>query len=105
MATLFAAIIDVDKLRAEAEKNINTTIHSRYGRDATWFGSQWFIAQPQPRYDRLSVPRMTFIVQGYLVAEIVVRGAGNSRSVTLVSPIGKPKEVALLIDRTCSRPS
>jgi len=40
IATLFASVIDADKLSAEAERNINITVHGRYGRGARWHGRQ-----------------------------------------------------------------
>ena len=34
VTTVFASVIDADKLRAEAERSINTAVHSRSGMDA-----------------------------------------------------------------------
>jgi len=97
IATVFASVIDADKLRAEAERSINTTVHGRYGRGARWRGRQWFIPLPQPRYDAQPIPRVTFTVQGYLVATITVETADDSYRATLVGPTGKPEKLTLPI--------
>jgi len=97
VASLFTSVMDTDKLYAEAERSINTAIHNRYGRSATWYGKEWFIPLPQPRYDALPVPRMTFAVQGHLVAPITVETADNSYRATLVGPISKSEKLTLPI--------
>ena len=43
VTTIFASVIDADKLRAEAERSINTAVRGRYGRGARWYGRRWFI--------------------------------------------------------------
>lgn len=95
IATVFASVIDVDKLRTEADRNINSTIHGRYGRGTTWHGRQWFIALPQPRYEALPIPRITFAVQGHLVAPITIKMASDSYYATVVGPTGRPEKLTL----------
>lgn len=97
IATLFASVIDVAKLYAEAERSINAAIYSRYGRSATWYGKRWFIPVPQPRYDALPVPRMTFAVQACLVAAITAETVEDSYRATLVGLIGKSEKLILPI--------
>ncbi|MFC1910565.1 hypothetical protein ACFLXC_04695, partial [Chloroflexota bacterium] len=66
--TTFIPVVDPDKLKPQAERNINGTIHQCYGRRASWHGKQWFVPLPQPAYDRQTIPRLAFKVQTYLVA-------------------------------------
>jgi len=95
VAPVFASVIDADRLRAEAERGINTAVHGRYGRGARWRGRQWFIPLPQPRYDAQPIPQVTFAVQGYLIATITVETTDDSYRATLVGPAGKPERLTL----------
>jgi hypothetical protein len=97
VATVFASAIDSEKISVEAERTINTTVHGRYGRSARWHGQPWLIPLPQPRYDVQPIPRITFSVQGYLVAPIMVKTTGDSYRATVVGPVGKPERLILPI--------
>ncbi len=97
VTTVFASVIDADKLRAEAERSINTAVHGRYGRTAKWYGRPWFISLPQPRYDARPIPRLTFAVQGHMVAPITIRTKDDSYGATVVGPAGKPDKLILPI--------
>jgi hypothetical protein len=95
--SVFASAIDDEKIGAEAERTINTTVHGRYGRSARWHGRPWLIPLPQVRYDSQPIPRITFSVQGYLVAPITVRTTDDSYRVTVVGPASKPERLILPI--------
>jgi hypothetical protein len=97
ITTVFASVIDADKLRAEAERSINTAVHSRYGRTAKWYGRPWFIPLPQLRYDARPIPQVTFAVQVYLVSSITVETPDYSYHATLVGTTGKPEKLTLPI--------
>jgi len=97
IANVFASVIDADKLRIEAERSINTAVHGRYGRGARWYGRRWYIPLPQPRYDAQPVPRVTFTVQGYLVATTTARTKDDSYHATPVGPTAKPEKLTLPI--------
>jgi hypothetical protein len=97
VTTVFASVIDAEEPRGETERGINSAVHGRYGRGAKWHGRQWFIPLPQVRYDARPIPRMTFAVQGYLVATITVETTDDSYRVTLVGPTGKPEKLTLPI--------
>jgi hypothetical protein len=97
IVTVFASVIDADKLRAEAERSINAAVHGRYGRGATWYGRRWFIPLPQPRYDAQPIPRLTFAVQGHLVAPITVETIDDTYRATPVGAIGRPEKLILPI--------
>ena len=96
-ATVFASVIDVDRLSTEVERSINAAVHGRYGCSTRWRGRQWLVPLPQLRYDAKPVPRMTFAVQEYLVATITVETTDDLYRATLVSPTGKPEKLTLPI--------
>ena len=93
--SVFALVIDADRLRAEAERSINTAVHTRYGRNARWDGRQWFIPLPQLRYDARHIPRLTITVQGYLVAAITIKRAEDTYHAALLGPAGKAERLIL----------
>jgi hypothetical protein len=96
-ATLFASAIDTAKISTEAVRSITTFVHGRYGRGATWHGDHWLIPLPQPRYDAQPIPSLTFIVQVYLVAAVLIVTRDTSYRITLAGPTGKPARLILPI--------
>jgi len=95
IANLFASMMDSDKLRAEADKSVNGTIHGIYGRSVGWYGKWWLVPLPQLAYDALPTPRITFSIQAYLAGTITVKTTDGSNRSTLVSPTGKPEKLVL----------
>ena len=94
-ANLFNSAIDVNRLHAEGEKSISTTVHGRYGRNASWHGELWFVPLPQLRYDALPFPQLTFTIQGCLVSAINVEIIDGVYRVTVVGPVGKVNRLIL----------
>jgi hypothetical protein len=92
---LFAPMIDVNKLNAEAEKSINATVHSSYRRHAEWNGIKWFVPVPTPGYDSRGVPHLTIDITIYLVASGQVETDDRNYSLTLVGPIEKLESVVI----------
>ena len=43
IANLFTSALDRDRLRAEAERGINVSVHGKYGQRAAWSGRQRFV--------------------------------------------------------------
>lgn len=97
VTTIFTSIIDTDKVRAQAERSIGTTVHGRYGRGARWYGELWIVPLPQPRYDAQPVPAVIFMVQAYLVAPIKVDTRDYAYRVTVAGSIDRPMRVILPI--------
>jgi hypothetical protein len=94
IAGLFTSALDLDRLRAEAERNINASVHSRYGQRAGWSGRQWFVPLPQPSYESSPIPRMSFVIPAYLVAAISINTQDwSSRSAILVGPLNRREKL------------
>ncbi len=93
--SLFFSSVDKVKLQTEGEKILDSEVHRKYGRNARWRGSMWFVPLPELRYDSLPVPLLTFSVQTCLTAGLSILGSGDSSSTTLVGPIGKPEKLSL----------
>lgn len=94
IAGLFTSALDLDKLRAEGEKGINASVHSRYGQRAAWSGRQWFAPVPQPSYESSPVPRMSFVIPAYLVAAISIQTPDwSSRSATIAGLLNKREKL------------
>jgi len=97
VVTIFVSTLDVDKLKAQAERSIGTAVHGRYGRGARWHGKPWFVPLPQPRYVTQPIPKITFTVQAYVVAPVEVDTRDYLYRATVVGPLNKPVEVILPI--------
>lgn len=93
--TIFAPVIDTDKLKTQAERNINAAVREHYGRGATCYGKRWYVPLPQPGFDRQPIPRLIFTVQTYLVAAVKVNTRDYNHRATLVGSIDKPQKVIL----------
>lgn len=98
IARLFTSTLDLDRLRAEAEKGINASVHSRYGQRARWSGQWWFVPEPQPSYESSPVPRISFVIPVYLVAAIRIDTSDrSSRSATVVGLLKRREKLVLPI--------
>ena len=98
IARLFTPALDLDKLRSEAEKSVNASVHGKYGQRATWSGRQWFVPVPQPGYNSSPVPLMSFAIPAYLVAAISIETPGFlSRSATIIGLLNKREKLVLPI--------
>jgi len=92
---LFISVLDVEKLRAEAEKSLSNIVHSRYGNQAKWDDQWWFVPLPELRFDSLPLAQITFTVQAHLVSVLTMRVDGGIRRITLVGTTGKPEKLIL----------
>ncbi len=98
IARLFTPALDLDKLRAEAEKSINASVRARYGQRAAWSGRQWFVPLPQPSYNSSPIPLMSFAIPAYLVAAISIETPGFlSRSATVMGSLSRREKLLLPI--------
>ena len=98
IARLFTPALDLDKLRSEAEKSINVSVHGKYGPKATWSGRQWFVPVPQPSYNSSPIPLMSFAISAYLVAAISIETPDwSSRSATLMGFLNRREKLLLPI--------
>jgi len=96
VARLFTPALDLDRLRAEGEKSINASVHTRYGQKAAWSGRQWFVPLPQLSYNSSPIPLMSFAVPAYLVAAISIETPGwSSRSATVMGSLGRREKLLL----------
>jgi len=91
---MFEALPDNDKINAEADKIIGSTIRNRYGNKATWWTERWFVPVPKLHYDGKDIPQIIIEVDIYLVAAAVVR-TQDSRLITLAGAIGKPETLTV----------
>ena len=98
IARLFTSALDLDRLRAEAEKGINVSVHSRYGQRAGWSGQWWFVSEPQPSYNSSPIPLMSFAISAYLVAALSIQMPDwSSRSATIISLLKRCEKLLLPI--------
>ena len=88
---MFASVAENVKTSAEIDKLIGTSVRSRYGSKASWRAERWFVPVPKLQFQGKDIHHMLIEVSVYLVAAAAVRTAGDSRLVTLVSPVGKPE--------------
>jgi len=93
---MFEAFPDNDRINAEADKIIGSTIRNRYGSKATWRTERWFVPVPKLHYDGKDIPQIIIEVDIYLVAAAVVR-TQDSRLITLAGAIGKPETLTVLM--------
>ena len=91
---MFVSITDNDRLNAEADKMIGSTVRNRYGNKATWQADKWFVPIPKLRYDGNDTPQLVIDVDIYLIAAGFVR-TQDFRMITLVGIIGKPEMISL----------
>ena len=92
---LFISVLEIEKLRTEVEKSINSIVHRRYGNQAKWDDQRWFVPLPELRFDSLPLAQITFTIQTYLVAALNVRVDRDTRRITLVGTAGKPEKIIL----------
>jgi len=98
IARLFSPALDPDKLRSEAERNINASVHAKNGPKARWSGRQWYVPVPQPSYDSSPIPLMSFAVPAYLVATVTIRMPDwSSRSATVIGLLNRREKLVLPI--------
>jgi hypothetical protein len=98
IAHLFTSTLDPEKLRAEADKRINASVHSKYGQKLRWSGHQWFVPVPQPSYNSSPIPLISFAILAYLVAAITIDTQDwSSRSATIVGLLNKREKLVLPI--------
>jgi len=91
---MFEALSENDKINAEADKIISSTIRNRYGSKASWQTERWFVPVPKLHYEGKDIPQLIIEVDIYLIAAAVVR-TQDSRLVTLAGAIGKPEILAI----------
>jgi len=98
IARLFSPVLNPDKLRSEAERNINASVHAKNGPKARWSGRQWYVPVPQPSYNSSPIPLMSFAVPAYLVAAISIAMPGwSSSSVTVIGLLNRREKLVLPI--------
>jgi len=91
---MFETLPDNDKINAEADKVIGSTIRNRYGNKATWRAERWFVPIPKLHYEGKDIPQLIIEVDIYLIAATVVR-TQDSRLITLTGAVGKPETLAI----------
>ena len=92
---MFETFSDNDKINAEADKIISSTIRNRYGSKATWRTERWFVPVPKLHYEGKDIPQLIIDITVYLVAAAVVRTPQDSRLVTMAGSVGKPETMAI----------
>jgi len=91
---MFEALSDNDKINAEADKIIGSTIRNRYGSKASWRTERWFVPVPKLHYEGKDIPQLIIEVDIYLIAAAVVR-TQDSRLITLAGAVGKPETLTI----------
>ena len=91
---MFETLTDNNKISAEADKIIGSTIRNRYGNKATWRAERWFVPIPKLYYDGKDIPQLIIEVDIYLIATAVVR-TQDSRLITLAGAVGKPETLTI----------
>jgi len=91
---MFEALSDNDKINAEADKIISSTIRNRYGSKASWQTERWFAPVPKLHYEGKDTHQLIIEVDIYLIAAAVVR-TQDSRLITLAGAVGKPETLAI----------
>lgn len=95
VAELLATAIDTDKLMAEGYRVVSSTVHSRYGRSATWSGKRWLIPVPRLGYNTRPIPQLEITIQAYLTASIEVETTDHYYSLFLIGPISGIEKLIL----------
>jgi len=91
---MFEALSENDKINAEADKIISSTIRNRYGSKASWQTERWFVPVPKLHYEGKDIPQLIIEVDIYLIAAAVVR-TQDSRLITLAGAVGKPETLSI----------
>ena len=91
---MFETFSDNDKINAEADKIIGSTIRNRYGSKASWQTDRWFVPIPKLHYEGKDIPQLIIEVNIYLIAAVVVK-TQESRLITLAGAVGKPETLAI----------
>ena len=94
-ARLFLADLDREKLSAEADKIIHSTVRQKHGNKVRWSGPRWFIPVAEPSFDSLPSPQIIFTVRVYLVTALVINTPEYIYHRTLVSGCGKAEKWSL----------
>ena len=63
---MFETLPDNNKISAEADKVIGSTIRNRYGNKATWRAERWFVPVPKLHYDSKDIPQLIIEIDIYL---------------------------------------
>jgi len=91
---MFGALSDNDKINAETDKIISSTIRNRYGSKASWQTERWFVPIPKLHYEGKDIPQLIIEVDIYLIAAAIVR-TQDSRLITLAGAVGKPATLTI----------
>ena len=91
---MFESLSNNDKINAEADKIIGSTMRNRYGNKATWRTDRWFVPVPKLHYEGKDIPQLIIEVDIYLIAAAVVR-TQDSRLITLAGTVGKPETLTI----------
>jgi len=91
---MFEALSDNDKINAETDKIISSTIRNRYGSKASWQTVRWFVPVPKLHYEGKDIPQLIIEVDIYLIAAAVVR-TQDSRLITLAGAVSKPETLTI----------
>lgn len=92
---MFTSLANDQKMGSEADKIISSTIRNRYGNKATWHAERWFVPVPKLLYEGKDIPQLIIVISVYLIAPTSVKTQKDSRLVTLVGAVGKPKTLAI----------
>ena len=98
VAELFTSAIDTDKRRDEADRVVSSTVHSKYGRNATWSGKRWLIPVPRLGYNVQPIPQLEITIQAYLASSTEVETTNHYYhyySMALIGPIGGVEKLVL----------
>lgn len=95
VAELFTSVIDTNRFRDEADRAISSSVHGRYGRNATWSGKRWLIPVPRLGYNAKPIPQLAITIHAYLVSPTEVETTNNYYSMTLVRPLGQAETLVL----------
>ena len=96
VARLFTSALDLDRLRPEAEKSINSAVHGKYGPRATWSGRRWWVPVPQPGYNSSPIPLMSFTIPAHVVAAVTIQIPGYlAHSATVMGTLNRREKLLL----------
>jgi len=91
---MFETLSGNDKINAEADKIISSTIRNRYGNKASWRTVRWFVPVPKLHYEGKDIPQLIIEVDIYLIAAAVIR-TQDSRLITLAGAVSKPETLII----------
>lgn len=95
---LFIKSYDESSLCIEGDKTIKNEVQRYYGRNSRWRDSDagpWYIPLPHLRFDSIPAPALSFNLQPYMVAPVIVLDNRYSYHDAVVGPIGKPFKLTL----------